>query len=292
MAHLMLTDARNYLSAEQVSLLLKPVHPQRVLVRDGMSYVEGYDIKAELNRVFGFARWSAEILDQALVCENETTTSRGKNAWYVVYRTSLRLTVCAPDGTSLCRYEESHVGESTHPVRGEAHGNALTNSWTYALKRCATSLGDQFGLSLYNKGSRDPIVRWTLVDPRATEADTDDVIAVNPEETESGAEEAAAPAVIRTRRAPAKPAVHSPAGDLENPLAGIASLITDASTVEELRGIYRKAQEMGVKASTWVLETGEAITVEQWLLRRHDEIAFPGGTERPEAAAGEDVAGQ
>ena len=62
-------------------------------------------------------------------------------------------------------HDGSHVGESTHPVFGEAHGNALTNSETYALRRAAINLGDQFGLSLYNKGSLEAIVRWTLVRP-------------------------------------------------------------------------------------------------------------------------------
>ena len=180
-----------YFTDEQVNLLLRPIHPRRVLMRDGMSYVEGYDIKAELNRVFGFGRWSVDILSQDLICETETKTRNNKDAWYVVYKTSLRLTVCAPDGAAVARYEESHVGESTHPVRGEAHGNALTNSWTYALKRCASNLGDQFGLSLYGKGSMDALVRWTLVRPEAgAEAgatDTDDVPQVSAEGTESPA---------------------------------------------------------------------------------------------------------
>jgi hypothetical protein len=114
----------------------------------------------------------------------------------VVYKTSLRLTVCAPDGSAVARYEESHVGESTHPVRGEAHGNALTNSWTYALKRCATNLGDQFGLSLYGKGSVEALVRWTLVRPEAWDkpaaVNDDDVPQVTPEATEVHGEPEAA----------------------------------------------------------------------------------------------------
>lgn len=176
-----------YLTDEQVKLLLRPIHPQRVLQRDRMSYVEGYDIRAELNRVFGFGRWSEEVLDQALICETEKKTNAGREAWYVVYRTRLRLTVNAPDGTYLAHYDGSHVGESTHPVRGEAHGNALTNSETYALRRCAINLGDQFGLSLYNKGSLEPIVRWTLVRPEAgaEPADTDDVPQVSAEDSGS-----------------------------------------------------------------------------------------------------------
>jgi hypothetical protein len=289
MTHPVHTGARNYLTGEQVALLLKPVHPQRVLVRDGLSYVEGFDIKAELNRVFGFGRWSAEILNQSLVCEEQVKTRAGREAWYVVYRTSLRLSICAPDGTPLCRYEESHVGENTHPVRGEAHGNALTNSWTYALKRCATNLGDQFGLSLYNKGSRDPVVRWTLVDPRATDVDTDDVLAVNPEEQENSTEEPVTPVAspVRTRAGRKAPDAKEPQ---EEPVAKIARLIAGVSTVEELRAVWKKAQEAGVMTQSWPLE-GAEIVIEAWLLRRHDEIAFPKSDGGPDAAAGREVAG-
>ena len=207
-----------YISGQQIDLLLKPIHPKRVLIRAGMSYVEGYDIKAELNRIFGFGRWSAETLSQALICDDQIEMNNKKPGWYVVYRTSLRLTICAPDGTKVCCYEESHVGESTHPVRGEAHGNALTNSWTYALKRCASNLGDQFGLSLYGKGSMEPLVRWTLVRPETaetSEADTDDVPQVAPE-GESRAE-TAAPAAAQSASPAANGNGHAPQGRTERP---------------------------------------------------------------------------
>ena len=289
-------DARSYLTSDQVALLLKPVHPQRVLDRDGMSYVEGYDIKAELNRVFGFARWSAEILDQGLICEEQVTMRNKRDGWYVVYRTSLRLTVCAPDGTSLCRYEESHVGESTHPVRGEAHGNALTNSWTYALKRCATNLGDQFGLSLYNKGSREPIVRWTLLSPAAGAADTDDVAAVSPEEPENpGGEEAAVSQGVPVKRTRVRPAPEQAADD-DGPLARIIALALGASTVEELRALFKKAGADGVLKTA---VPGEGILVEDFLIRRNEQIraadenaGFRGGAGSTEGAAAPELAGQ
>src|SRR5215475_935582 len=123
-----------YLTEEQVRCLLSRIHPDRVLVPDGMSYVEGYDIRSELTRVFGFGRWSAELMDTACIREAEVKTKTykdkrtgeikgGKDAWYVVYRSRIRLTVHAPDGTLLAIHDGSHVGESTHPVFGEAHGN-------------------------------------------------------------------------------------------------------------------------------------------------------------------------
>jgi hypothetical protein len=167
----------SYLSPEQVSKLLEPIHPRRVSSRDGLAYVEAHDVKAHLTRIFGFARWSSEVLEQHLIVERQVQTRGGKDAFYVCYRSLVRLTVCAPDGTVLARYTEGHVGDSTHPVQGDAHGNALTNSESYALKRCAIALGDQFGLSLYNRGQTSRIVGKTLVampaQPDAPAADVD-----------------------------------------------------------------------------------------------------------------------
>jgi hypothetical protein len=174
----------SYLSDKQVDLLLKPVHPRRVGRHPftGMSHMEGFDIRAELNRVFGFGRWDVEVTEQVLLREVQTTTSKGGDAWNVVYRTRVRLTVRTPDGASLSVQEATHIGESTVPAYGDAHGNAVTNSETYALRRCCINFGDQFGLSLYNKGSLSAVVRWTLVRPEAGDVDTDDVPEVNAEE--------------------------------------------------------------------------------------------------------------
>lgn len=177
----------HYLTREQVELLLKRVHPNRVNMRDGFAYMEAHDIKAELTRIFGFGRFSSCVTEQVLLFDDPTKTNAGKDAWYVGYRSRVRLKIYAPDGTFLAEFEEGHAGDSTHPVRGEAHGNAITNSESYALKRCATFLGDQFGASLYNKGSREALVRWTLVMPPAADEvsaatpNTDDVPVVHPE---------------------------------------------------------------------------------------------------------------
>lgn len=97
----------------------------------------------------------------------------GKDGWYVCYRSVVKLTVCAPDGTVLATYTEGHVGDNTGPTRGDVHGNAITNSESYALKRCAAMLGDQFGLSLYEKGSKAAFVRGTLVHPATPSEDVE-----------------------------------------------------------------------------------------------------------------------
>jgi hypothetical protein len=156
-----------YFTAAQVEHLLRPINPSRVLERDGMAYVAAHDVKAHLTRIFGFGRYSSELVEHHLICDSETQTKSGKPAWYVAYRAVVRLTVCAPDGTPVCVYTEAHVGDSTHPVRGEAHGNAITNAESYALKRCAVHLADQFGGSLYDHGSKKALVKGTLVMPES-----------------------------------------------------------------------------------------------------------------------------
>jgi Rad52/22 family double-strand break repair protein len=268
-----------YFTDDQITLLLKPIHPNRVLQLKGMSYLEGFDVRAELSRIFGFGRWSEETLDQQLVCETETKTNAGKTAWYVVYRTRIRLSIFAPDGTRVTHYDGAHVGESTHPVRGEAHGNALTNSQTYALRRCAINLGDQFGLGLYNKGSLDPIVRWTLVRPsqgaEINRTDTNDIPLVSKEEPDfKDAEEVSRPSAEEQSPRPVK--------SRGKTIKSVEDQIRDATTLEELREAWKLAGNSGRLQEDIVLSTGEKLTIQSWLYQRSDELlakSSPAGSE-------------
>lgn len=271
-------NGSSYLSDQQVTLLLKPIHPNRVLQLKGMSYVEGYEIRAELNRVFGFARWSEEILEQSLVCETETKTNAGKPAWNVVYRSRVRLTIHAPDGTLLTFYDGAHVGENTHPVRGEAHAIALTASQTYALRRCAINLGDQMGLSLYNKGSLEPLVRWTLVRPEPVAADTDDVPVVQAEEgAETPAETISEPS---PKSASAKRRVAAVKAATPEELAKEAE---NATTPEQVTAVGKRAGELGhLQAEVKIGD--EAVILRDYLYRRLDELSLP---KSDEGAAGD-----
>lgn len=171
----------SYLTGEQIAQLLKAINPLRVGKNaKGHSHVEAYEIRAHLNRLFGFARWSADVLDQRLVFEEEVTLLRKDKqtrqpipgseyqAWSVCYRTILRLTVCAPDGTVLATYTEGATGDAQNqPSRADAHDNALKTSESQALKRAAHNLGDQFGLSTWGKGSMAALVKRTLVGAEA-----------------------------------------------------------------------------------------------------------------------------
>ena len=142
----------------QRSALLKGINERRVAKRNqsGMtlSYLEAWDVKAHLIRIFGFGGWSWSVTTAELAFEDKTE----KGQWTVGYRVIGVLTVPALD----CTYAEAAVGSSNNPQRGEAHDMAIKTAESDALKRAAINLGDQFGLSLYNSGKIAPVVIETL----------------------------------------------------------------------------------------------------------------------------------
>lgn len=160
-----MTVDSSYLSEQQVRVLLAGINPQRVHSRDGMSHLQAYDVRRVLNTVFGFARWSADVVDVTMLYDRPQKLGNGKDGAAVAYRCTLRLTVCAPDGTVLATYTEAATGDGVMPLgkHADAHDFAIKTAESQALKRAAVNLGDQFGLSLYNAGSTKPLVQTTLV---------------------------------------------------------------------------------------------------------------------------------
>jgi Rad52/22 family double-strand break repair protein len=146
------------LTPEQVTTLLAPINPSRVQNLRGQSHLEAWDVRRWLNRVFGFGGWSDETLELAPVAQMEINPGR----WTVVYRAQVRLTVKTTDGRVLTAYDDAAMGDSRNqPSLGDAHDQAMKTALSQALKRCAHNLGDQFGLSLYNDGSRAAVGLWS-----------------------------------------------------------------------------------------------------------------------------------
>lgn len=150
------------LNDAQYAQLLKPLNPSRIAKRSGggksLSYLEAWDVKAHLIRIFGFGGWSWNVTEATLAFEDEGVGSGGKANWSVGYKVIGTLTVHDLDAS----YTEAAVGFSTLPTRGEAHDMAIKTAESDALKRASINLGDQFGLSLYNNGKTAPVVVQTL----------------------------------------------------------------------------------------------------------------------------------
>jgi len=153
------------LTTEQQEVLLKPLANGRVAKRKQagreLSYLEAWDVRAHLNRVFGFGQWSADTTETRLAFEEEVVGSGGKQMWSVGYSVTLTLHIHATGAT----YTETAVGSASLPMRGEAHDMAVKSGASDALKRAATNLGTQFGLSLYDNGRVTDVVGHTLIGP-------------------------------------------------------------------------------------------------------------------------------
>lgn len=153
------------ITQEQYDQLLKPLNQARVAKRAqagrNLSYLEAWDVKAHLIRIFGFGGWSWEVTTAELAFEAEKD---GK--WNVGYKVIGTLTI----HDLSCAYTEAAIGSSTLPQRGEAHDMAVKTAESDAIKRAAINLGTQFGLSLYNDGSTNDVVKKTLVVPNLVQA--------------------------------------------------------------------------------------------------------------------------
>ena len=160
-------------NAAQTLQLLQPIKENRVL-QDGKghSHVSQQDITAHLIRVFGFGSFDTDVIKVEMVFEQERTNQKGEftGRWDVCYRSLLRLTIRDADGKEVCHFEDGSTATAQNQSRGDAHDLAYKSAISLAKKRAAINLGDQFGLSLYNKGQLDALVRGTLVLPPKPEA--------------------------------------------------------------------------------------------------------------------------
>ncbi len=165
---------------KQVEALLKPINKKRVLQANGQSHVPAFDVAAHLTRIFGFGGWETENCEYRLAFEEfemRKRDGREYRVWTVGYTASITLLVKDPQGNVIGRYSNGAGGDAVNqPTRGDAHHLAMTTAISTALKRCAAfGLGDQFGLSLYNKGMTDMLVGRTLVMPQGEDVQDGDV---------------------------------------------------------------------------------------------------------------------
>lgn len=154
-------EQRGVFSAKQVETLLRPIKVNRVLSDGkGHSHVSQQDVQAHLIRMFGFGNFDIEVLQNELIFEEEARTAGRFN---VCYRALVRLTVRNEHGEKVASYENGSTATAQNQTRGDAHDLAYKSAISLSIKRAAISLGDQFGLSLYNKGQIEALVIASIV---------------------------------------------------------------------------------------------------------------------------------
>lgn len=144
---------------EQKRFLIAPLSSCHVKARNqggrSVSYIEGWHVIAEANRIFGFDAWTRETVEVRCVSEKERTIgSRGDSGWGVTYIARVRVTVRTsnPESiTSIVIREGCGSGHGIDRDLGQAHESAIKEAETDAMKRALMTFGNPFGLALYDK---------------------------------------------------------------------------------------------------------------------------------------------
>jgi DNA recombination protein Rad52 len=137
-------------SEETKSALAAKLSPVNVKSRQQggskVSYIEGWHVIAEANRIFGFDNWTRETLDIKCVSEKEREIGQNKApGWGVTYICKARIIV---DGVAR---EGFGAGHGIDRDLGQAHESAIKEAETDAMKRAFMTFGNPFGLALYDK---------------------------------------------------------------------------------------------------------------------------------------------
>jgi DNA recombination protein Rad52 len=133
-----------------------------------LSYIEGWHVIAEANRIFGFDGWDREMIWSECVWQDARSANKA-----CAYAARVRIRVRA--GDTVVFRDGSGVGHGSGATLGEAHESALKEAETDATKCALTTFGNLFGLALYDKeqtGVRrtrerhhGPLATWVLYDP-------------------------------------------------------------------------------------------------------------------------------
>jgi len=171
------------LTVRQLRALHNNLNKDRVARRDGMSYLEAWDVKATLIRVFGYTGFSTECLDAKIIREEQIPQSRNpeKMNWSVSAQATVRVTIHQTGAV----YTESAIANNKQPDWAEAADTALKSAESDALKRACVPLGTQFGLSLYQDGALHDVVRTVVAPDQA--AIIDDIVTMRANTPESQA---------------------------------------------------------------------------------------------------------
>ena len=162
---------RGQLTRGQHDYLMNRLRSTRIAKRSQggrqLAYLEAWDVRAHLIRIFGFGNFDAHVVEAEHVYTRDIEVGNDhKPGWEVAYKVVFHLSVFDRDGLPLCSFTEAAVGSASGASGlGDLHDNALKSAASDALKRCAINLGTQFGLSLYDDGSVEDVVKTVLVRP-------------------------------------------------------------------------------------------------------------------------------
>jgi DNA recombination protein Rad52 len=139
---------------DQVAALAAPLDASHVKTKNNYSYLPGWHVINEANRIFGFDGWYRETTHVQCVVDCERTIgSNSRLGWGVTYLARVRVTVIEKSGSTIIR-DGTGAGSGIDVDRGIAHESAVKEAETDAMKRALITFGNPFGLALYDKEQR------------------------------------------------------------------------------------------------------------------------------------------
>lgn len=149
----------------QLDYLTQPINPNRVRQsedEEAFAYLQIWDIKRQMLRVFRIGgydsrSWSS-VLEKVRHAPPPTQVT-GRALWTVIYEAKVQLTVKDYEGRATVHEGEGVGDAERYPSLAKAYRAAKAKALAAAWKHAAIALGDAFGLSLYNNGSIEPVVR-------------------------------------------------------------------------------------------------------------------------------------
>lgn len=153
------------LNSDQKIELEKPLSRSHVKGRKqggrNVSYIEGWHVIAEANRIFGFDGWSRETVEIKCVSEKDRPIGESKAPGHgVTYICRVRI-----EAAGIVR-DGCGSGHGIDRDLGQAHESAIKEAETDAMKRALMTFGNQFGLALYDKEQAnvqdDPAPDWSI----------------------------------------------------------------------------------------------------------------------------------
>jgi DNA recombination protein Rad52 len=109
-----------------------------------ISYVEGWHVISEANRIFGFENWDRQTQTPECLWSE---TQRSQTVCF--YSAKVRVTVRSGDTTTV--REGIGTGHGRSPQAEVAHEMAVKAAETDATKRALATFGNPFGLALYDR---------------------------------------------------------------------------------------------------------------------------------------------
>ena len=135
----------------QLAILNQELDSSRIKSRQkgniNLSYLEGFDVIATANRIFGFGNWEYSIT----TLENVSSELNHNQNHIICYKAVVQVKVYDENHTKYIIREDVGFGTGIAKTLADAHEGGAKESVTDGLKRTLKSWGNQWGLSLYDK---------------------------------------------------------------------------------------------------------------------------------------------